>query len=1421
MQPDLPDPLFPSPGEVPPPPVRPPRRWAWLLGAGVLGVAGLLGGGAAWVWGTEAGTRQLLAQVPGLTVQGLRGAPGQGGVAADQLRWQGSAGELRIQGLQLQGLRYRWRPAPGIWLGLAAESLRATEVRWATAADAPAAAPLQAPVDLRLPVTVDLQMAEVQHLQIDQQPLLQALKLSGLSLGTDRHVLQGFSGQTDRLRWQAEGQIGARAPLPVTAQVQVRSLADGHASQGAVPPPATLPPWLARLTLQGPLAQLDLAVDLQAEGTGPTPAQATAPAPSLQGRLALRPFAAWPLGDVQLRTQDLDLSALHAAWPRTRWRGQMDLRTAGLDQPARATLNLRNEAPGAFDAGQLPLRALDLVVVGTPSPLRELRLERLQADLGDAQGTAGRIEGEGQWLAAAGEAGQQAQLQLALTGLAPARWSRQAPAARVDGSLRLQALASAGQALDLDHTRLNASGHLSGQLQGTKPQPVTVDLDLGWADQRLRLSQFDARAGAALASLKGELSRNGSAAAPVWRWALQGQLAQFDPAAWWPALGNPAGPHRLQGQWQSQGQAPQGALASPWSRMADIQGSARADWAGSQWAGTPLAGHLDWQSQGAQVRADAEVLLAGRNALRLQWQPDGGSLTLDAPELAALAPWWPRGTPDAPWSALPRQGKASAQLSWRGALAQAALQLRAQADGWQAPALRLQHADLEAQLVLHQMRPDPGQAWQATLRLTDLRQDTGTAGTDTARVDQALLQLRGSPAAPRLNLQLASPARPPAWLAQWLGAELGHGSQLQATAEGEWRALGAAANPWPAGDWAWRVSELQGRAQGGRGEPWLNLGGLQLSTRWTPETGLQALDAQPGRLTLAGLVLSWDQLRYQAPAVPGGLPRLQVDARVESFAAAPLLARAQPELGWRGDLRLGGRVQVRSDSRLDADLVFERQGGDLSVADDVRDSRSRQQALGLSDLRLGLSAHDGVWYFTQALAGRRVGELAGAATVRTRADALWPDADAPLQGVWQVRVAQLGAWGAWLPPGWRLGGSLQSSAFVNGRFGAPAFTGELQARDLELRNALEGIAWDQGEVALKLEGERASVQTFRFRGGEGQVRLSGEARLGAQPQARLEGVLDRFLVLGRIDRRLVASGDAQLQLDPLNLSLQAKLRVDEGVIDFSRGGAPSLDDDITVVRADAPRDAAGTAAEPDAKRRTQRLQVSLNLGERLRLKGRGLDTGLRGELQVANAANGRLAVTGTVRTEQGTYAAYGQRLSIERGQLSFTGPIEDPRLDILAVRPNLDVVVGVTVSGSALNPRVRLTSEPEMSDLDKLSWLVMGRASDGLGSTDTALLQRAAVALLAGEGEAPTDAFLRNIGLTDFGVRQDETGDTRNTVVSLGRQLSRRWYLGYERSVNATTGTWQLIYRVAQRFTLRAQSGEDNALDLIWTWRWD
>jgi len=155
-----------------------------------------------------------------------------------------------------------------------------------------------------------------------------------------------------------------------------------------------------------------------------------------------------------------------------------------------------------------------------------------------------------------------------------------------------------------------------------------------------------------------------------------------------------------------------------------------------------------------------------------------------------------------------------------------------------------------------------------------------------------------------------------------------------------------------------------------------------------------------------------------------------------------------------------------------------------------------------------------------------------------------------------------------------------------------------------------------------------------------------------------------------------------------------------------------------------------TRAVPDAAApriegtpRVVNVALQVDLGDDLKLRGRGLDTKLRGSLALATPGN-RLALTGSVRTEAGSYAAYGQKLAIDHGVLTFTGPADNPRLDILALRSNIDQRVGVLVSGSAQSPRVRLYSEPDMSDTDKLSWLVLGRAPDGLARTDTALSEQ-------------------------------------------------------------------------------------------------
>ena len=86
-----------------------------------------------------------------------------------------------------------------------------------------------------------------------------------------------------------------------------------------------------------------------------------------------------------------------------------------------------------------------------------------------------------------------------------------------------------------------------------------------------------------------------------------------------------------------------------------------------------------------------------------------------------------------------------------------------------------------------------------------------------------------------------------------------------------------------------------------------------------------------------------------------------------------------------------------------------------------------------------------------------------------------------------------------------------------------------------------------------------------------------------------------------------------------------------------------------------------------------------------------------------------LAANGEIRVAKGKYSSYGVSLDITRGNLYFTGgPLEQPTLDILALRTSGEVKAGVKVTGTPQEPIVQLYSEPGMADTDILSYIVLG-----------------------------------------------------------------------------------------------------------------
>jgi translocation and assembly module TamB len=1363
-------------------------------------VVGLAVGFARWCLLEEAGSQWLVQRLPLVKVQGFRGAllAPQWQAERVQLTWDQGRASLTIEGLSAQGLRWRWRPDDHAWLALDAEQIAATKLTLKLGP--PRTADLPKPRDLQLPLHLNAQVVRVEQLLIDGLAPITQLQAQGVVLRADpgaEHRITSASALWQGVLAEAGASVGTSGPMLLQLQGSLRPQLEGDA-----------PRWAAVLSARGPFDQPAVLANLRG-----VPRSGMAP-PALDLSATLRPLALWPMSRLDAATQELDLSALSLRAPQTRLNGKAQLTARERNAPLAANIELDNSLPGRWNEGRLPLAKLSAELRGDLNRLDRLEAPRFEAQLADGSKSAGRLGGKLLWQ------GHELTVEADLQELTPQRLDGRAAAMRLSGPVAatLRGLPSPDGKSPPAPAAPSVSWKL--ELQGAldaSPQPVRLAMEGNANDQRLELSALRASSGAASADMKALFQRSGKT---DWKLETSGSLVDFDPLPWWP--GEPGGawrqgPHRLSAGWQLDLRVPGNAASLPTLTLLQrLAGSGNLRMHDSMLAGVPLSadikiGYVPGGTP-ATVQLRAEALLGG-NQLSAEGradpagngQADRWRAELKADSLATLAPLTKLHPALAEW--VPRQGSVSATL---------------EADGrW--PQLRSQGQAKLSQLAVGRLSLAQGQAsWrldssgdkslQARVTLSGLQLG---AGSGAQKADNLTAELSGTLQEHRIDINAALPLQPPAAAVQLLGVRAQSGTRAQMAAVGQWRA-----EPGGGGHWDARVQRLLlGSWDGGAAEAppnslWMQARDLRTQLLFGPAGQLLTLHADAGRVQLGDSVaLRWDDITADWR---GALPSFELRADIEPFTLAPLLARLQPRMGWAGDLRVAARVNLRAAEKMEGEVVLLRQDGDLHIASD-----EGTQLMGLTDAQLAVTVRDGNWAFVPVFKGRSLGEITGEVRAKTTPERRWPHADAVLDGEVQAHVADLGVWANWVPAGWRLGGELRTSAGLSGRFGAPQYSGELSGKGLALRNLLQGVNVSDGVVQARLEGDLIKIERFRVKGGDGFVDVAGEGRivsLTQPPEARLQVSAERFRVLGRVDRLVTTSGKAEFDFKGDQISLNGRLVLDEALFDIGSADAPTLDSDVTLRQpGQADEDTQIAKEKQPAPKRNFALDLEIDAGQNTQLRGRGIDTGLQGKLRFS-APGGRLAIRGTVNSDEGSYKAYGQKLRIERGIVAFGGPPDDPRLDILAVRPDIDTRVGVAITGTALTPRVRLFSEPEMSESDKLSWLLLGRASDGLGRNDTALLQRAAIALLAGEGEAPTDTLLRNLGIDEISLKQSD-GEVRETVISLGKQLSRRWYVGYERGVNSTAGTWQLIYRIAQRFTLRAQSGQENSLDAIWTWR--
>uniref|UniRef100_UPI00035CCA42 translocation/assembly module TamB domain-containing protein n=1 Tax=Herbaspirillum lusitanum TaxID=213312 RepID=UPI00035CCA42 len=531
---------------------------------------------------------------------------------------------------------------------------------------------------------------------------------------------------------------------------------------------------------------------------------------------------------------------------------------------------------------------------------------------------------------------------------------------------------------------------------------------------------------------------------------------------------------------------------------------------------------------------------------------------------------------------------------------------------------------------------------------------------------------------------------------------------------------------------------------------------------------------------------------------------------------------------------------AKTDLVLDADWNFSlaetvsgffqvlRKSGDVSV-----NTGASQVALGLSalQLRVDLAGHEAK--FNGGVTASRIGtiEAQGQAGLLRQDGVLTLLPDSPLTAHARLNVPEVKTIGALLGPQYSLDGKLAMDINAAGTLAKPRLSGAINGDSLAVTLFDQGIQLKDGTVRIVMDDNVIDLRQIEFHGGEGTLRATGKVKLGdADPDLNAAIVADRLQLFASPDRQLMLSGQAKLANVNEQLRIDGKFMVDKALFDLPKSSAPKLGDDVVIVRKDKDgksRAKAGAAAtskekltaatEKPAGRFAPVMNIVVDLGNNFRFNGSGADLKLRGEMNVRSEPLLPLRATGTVRVSEGTYEAFGTKLNIERGIINFQGPISNPNLNILAMRRNQDVEAGVEVTGNANQPRVRLVSEPNVPDDEKLSWMMFGHGSDSSG-----LGQRSASSqALAFVGNYGGKKIAKDIGLDQFSIGASESGLSDEQVVNLGKSISEKLSLGYEQSLTGAASIAKATWQLSRRWSLVARTGTINGLNVLYNLRFD
>ncbi|WP_394752841.1 translocation/assembly module TamB domain-containing protein [Crenothrix sp.] len=324
--------------------------------------------------------------------------------------------------------------------------------------------------------------------------------------------------------------------------------------------------------------------------------------------------------------------------------------------------------------------------------------------------------------------------------------------------------------------------------------------------------------------------------------------------------------------------------------------------------------------------------------------------------------------------------------------------------------------------------------------------------------------------------------------------------------------------------------------------------------------------------------------------------------------------------------------------------------------------------------------------------------------------------------------------------------------------------------------------------------------------GEGLVTLDGT--VGLQPDLQYPVALTltgkNFEVAKIPEAQIAVSPNLKIALTQQQRNITGQIEVPKALLKIQTlpENAVKVSADEIIIGEEKPQSTKLPAPDMNAN-------IDVKLGEQVSFTGQGLQTNLVGNLQIIKTGD-KMAMQGNVDMKKASYKRFGQQLTVRKGRLLFNGPVDNPWLDVEAIRESKDkkITALLTLSGQLKNPQALVSSEPALPETEALAYLVTGGPLNQVSKSDSNVLASAALSYAGGKAGWIAD----KLGINNFQVEEGNT--LQDTLLAMGQYLTPDFYIGTKVGLFNKQASLVVKRKLTNTINVETQTGTSQRIKL-------